>query len=233
MERFSREIMLIGQERFDKLSSAHIAVFGIGGVGSYVCEALARAGIGKMTLIDNDCVSNTNINRQLVALESTVGLPKTKVMADRILDINPACEINTVNEFYLPEKAEDFHLDYDYVIDCIDTVSGKLSLIERCYNGKIRIISCMGTGNKLNASLLKISDIFKTSVCPLARVIRKECKDRGILSLKVCYSEEQPIKPQNANEHTHTGRPVPASISFVPSVAGLLIADEVIRDIIQ
>lgn len=233
MNRFSREEMLLGAEAMEKLKNAHVAVFGIGGVGSYVCEALVRAGVGNLTLIDNDVVSETNINRQLVALESTVGVAKTKVMADRINDINPNANVSAVNMFYLPENAEDFPLDgYTYIVDCIDTVSGKLSLIERAYNSGINIISSMGTGNKLYGEKLKISDIYKTSVCPLARVIRKGCKDRGIKKLKVCYSEEMPIKHSDMSETTNAGRPIPGSVSFVPSVAGLLIAGEVVRDII-
>lgn len=234
MNRFSREEMLLGAEAMEKLKNAHVAVFGIGGVGSYVCEALSRAGVGNLTLVDNDVVSETNINRQLVALESTVGIAKTKVMADRIKDINPKANVSVVNMFYLPENAEDFPLSgYTYIVDCIDTVSGKLSLIERAYNSGINIISSMGTGNKLYGEQLKISDIYKTSVCPLARVIRKGCKDQGIKKLKVCYSEEMPVKYNNSTETTNAGRPVPGSISFVPSVAGLLIAGEVVRDIID
>ena len=234
MNRFSREEMLIGTDGMLSLKNSHIAVFGIGGVGSFVCEALARAGVGKLTLIDNDTVSPTNINRQLVALESTVGLLKTKVMKDRIADINPEAEVFEINDFYLPENAHLFPLEnYNYIVDCIDTVSGKLSLIERADKAGINIISCMGTGNKLYGDRLKISDIYKTSVCPLARVIRKGCKDRNIKSLKVCYSEEMPVKNEPTDEKTNSGRPVPGSVSFVPSVAGLLIAGEVVRDIIS
>lgn len=233
MERFIREKMLIGEAAFKKLTESHVAVFGIGGVGSYVCEALIRAGVGVMTFIDNDTVSLTNINRQLPALENTIGNFKTEVMKKRAEEINPKVKINIINKFYLPENAHEFPLDeYSYVVDCIDTVSGKISLIERCSASGIKIISCMGTGNKIQGEMLKIADIYSTSVCPLARVIRKECKERNIPSLKVCFSKEQPIKPMFTDEATHTGRPVPGSISFVPSVAGLLIAGEVIRDII-
>ena len=232
---FMREEMLIGKDALKKLGNSHVAVFGIGGVGSFVCEALARAGVGKFTLIDNDTVSQSNINRQLIALTSTIGELKTKVMKNRILDINPECEVREINEFYLPENAHRIHLEqFDYVVDCIDTVSGKISLIERTFEEKINIISSMGTGNKLRGDLLKISDIYSTTVCPLARVIRKECKNRGIDKLKVLYSEEEPIKQSlESCEKTNSGRPVPGSISFVPSVAGLLIAGEVIRDLIQ
>lgn len=234
-ESFVREEMIIGKDALKKLNNSHIAVFGIGGVGSFVCEALARAGIGKLTLIDNDTVSQSNINRQLIALTSTVGELKTKVMKNRILDINPMCQVTEINEFYLPENAHSIQLDqFDYVVDCIDTVSGKMSLIERTYKSKISIISSMGTGNKLRGDLLKISDIYSTRVCPLARVIRKECKSRGIDRLKVLYSEEEAIKQSgDFCIKTNSGRPVPGSISFVPSVAGLLMAGEVIRDLIQ
>ena len=233
MDRFSREKTLIGEEKFDILTSAHVAVFGIGGVGGYVCEALARAGIGEFTLIDNDDVSETNINRQIIALSSTIGKLKTTVMKERIEDINPSCIVHENNMFYLPENAHEFPLNsFDYIVDCIDTVSGKISLIESANRLNIRIISCMGTGNKLHGEKLKIADIYDTSVCPLARVIRKECKDRKVKKLKVLYSDEQPVKTPEGLEKTHLGRPVPSSISFVPSVAGLLIAGEVVRDII-
>ena len=233
MDRFSREKTLIGEEKFDILTSAHVAVFGIGGVGGYVCEALARAGIGEFTLIDNDDVSETNINRQIIALSSTIGKLKTTVMKERIEDINPSCIVHENNMFYLPENANEFPLNsFDYIVDCIDTVSGKISLIESANRLNIRIISCMGTGNKLHGEKLKIADIYDTSVCPLARVIRKECKDRKVKKLKVLYSDEQPVKTPEGLEKTHLGRPVPSSISFVPSVAGLLIAGEVVRDII-
>ena len=233
MDRFSREKTLIGEEKFNILKSAHIAVFGIGGVGGYACEALARAGVGEITLIDNDVVSETNINRQIVALNSTVGRPKTTVMKERIADINPVCIVHEINLFYLPENAREFPLEsFDYIVDCIDTVSGKISLIEIAHSLGIKIISCMGTGNKIHGEKLKIANIYDTSVCPLARVIRKECKDRNIKKLKVLYSDEQPVKSSESLEKTHLGRPVPSSISFVPSVAGLLIAGEVVRDII-
>lgn len=233
MDRFSREKTLIGEEKFDILTSAHVAVFGIGGVGGYVCEALARAGIGEFTLIDNDDVSETNINRQIIAFSSTIGKLKTTVMKERIEDINPSCIVHENNMFYLPENANEFPLNsFDYIVDCIDTVSGKISLIESANRLNIRIISCMGTGNKIHGERLKIADIYDTSVCPLARVIRKECKDRKVKKLKVLYSDEQPVKITESLEKTHLGRPVPSSISFVPSVAGLLIAGEVVRDII-
>lgn len=234
MNRFSREITLIGEEKFKLLENAHVAVFGIGGVGGYVAEALARAGVGEITLIDNDVVSETNINRQIVALGSTIGKFKTSVMKERIEDINPSCKVFEINKFYLPENSQEFPIDtFDYMVDCIDTVSGKISLIVEANSRGKRIISCMGTGNKIHGEKLKIADIYNTSVCPLARVIRKECKDRNIKKLKVLYSDEQPVKSADVSEKTHLGRPVPSSISFVPSVAGLLIAGEVVRDIIK
>ncbi len=235
MDRFEREKTLIGEVCFNKLASASVAVFGIGGVGGYVCEALARAGIGNITLVDNDVVSITNINRQIVALDSTIGRLKTSVMKERIKDINPNAMVDEINMFYLPENSKNFPIgDYDYIIDCIDTISGKLSLIEEANRLGVKIISCMGTGNKIYGERLKITDIYNTSMCPLAKVIRKECKERNIKKLKVLYSDEQPIKhTEDTNEKTHLGRPVPSSISFVPPVAGLLIAGEVIRDIAE
>ncbi len=233
MKRFDREKTLIGDEKFNMLQSAHVAVFGIGGVGGFVAEALARAGVGKITLVDNDVVSLTNINRQIVALNSTIGKLKTAVMKERITDINPDADIREINTFYLPENADEFPIDsFDYIVDCIDTISGKISLIEVANKLNKRIISCMGTGNKIHGEKLKVADIYDTSVCPLARVVRKECKDRKIKKLKVIYSDEQPVKSLQTLEKTHLGRPVPSSISFVPSVAGLLIAGEVVRDII-
>ena len=230
MQRFEREIMMIGKDGFDRLRNSHIAVFGVGGVGSFACEALARAGVGELTLTDSDCVSVTNINRQLIALSSTVGRKKTSVMRERISDINENAAVHEINKFYLPENAEEFPLDgYDYIADCIDTVSGKLSLAEHANRAGVPIISCMGTGNKLHPELLEITDIYKTSVCPLARVMRRECRARGINSLKVIYSKEEPRKPLvPAGE-----KPVPASISFVPSAAGLMIAGEIVRDILK
>ena len=234
MERFIREKMIIGDDAFYKINNSHIAVFGIGGVGSYVCEALARAGVGELTLVDNDIVSKSNINRQLVALSSTIGQYKTTVMKHRINDINPYISVNEIKKFYLPENESDFPLDnYDYVIDCIDTVSAKLSLAERCTKSNIKIISSMGTGNKIHGEMLEIDDLYNTSVCPLARVMRRECNKRNIKKLKVLYSKEEPITPfQMTTTELKNNRIAPGSISFVPSVAGLLIAGEVIRDLI-
>lgn len=228
METFSqRTEMLIGTAATKKLKSSCVAVFGIGGVGSFVCEALARAGIGKLILVDNDTIKESNINRQLIALNSTVGKFKTDVAKDRLLDINPEISIETYKLFYLPETSEKIDFSkFDYVVDAIDTVSGKLQIIEKAYESKIPVISSMGTGNKLDPTAFEITDIYKTSVCPLARVMRYELKKRGIKKLKVLYSKETPIKPQGPER-------TPASISFVPSVAGLIIAGEVIKDLIK
>ncbi len=230
MEEFIRTQMLIGAERLDNIKNSKIAVFGIGGVGSYVAEALARCGVGSILLVDNDTISISNINRQLIALHSTVGRQKTEVMRDRILDINPLCSVSCKNVFYT--KPEDINISgFDYVIDAIDTISAKLTLISEAKRLGIPIISSMGTGNKLDASSFKITDISKTSVCPLARVMRRELKNRGITKLKVLYSDEAPLTP-TINISENGRRQVPSSISFVPSVAGLLIAGEVIKDLI-
>lgn len=225
MEIYKRTDMLIGEDNRKKLGRAHVAVFGVGGVGSYVCEALARAGVGTLTLIDGDTVQESNINRQLIALHSTVGLDKVEVMKTRIYDINPSINVYAKKVFYGDDTAEalDFS-QFSYVVDAIDTVTSKLLIIENAKKFDVPIISSMGTGNKLDASAFKICDIKKTSVCPLARVMRSELRSRGIENIKVLYSEEQ---PQNCE-----GGRTPASISFVPSVAGLLIAGEVIKDII-
>lgn len=233
MNEFIRTQMLLGEESVEKLKKSSVLVFGIGGVGSYVCEALARSAIGKLTLVDNDTVSESNINRQLIALHSTIGKFKTDVMANRIKDINPKCVVDTKNIFYTQENGEciDFN-EYDYIVDCIDTVTSKLYIIQRAYELNIPIISSMGTGNKLNASEFLISDISKTSVCPLARVMRRELKARQIPKLKVLWSKENPIKPQFLVDENNNKLP-PGSVSFVPSVAGLLIAGEVIKDIIN
>ncbi len=227
MDMFCRTDMLIGKENRKKLENSNIAVFGIGGVGSYTCEALARAGIGQLTIIDNDTVSPSNINRQLIALRSTVGQKKVDVAAARIRDINPAVSVDAKDIFYCADTADclDFSR-FDYVIDAIDTVASKLLIIEKAKHCGVPVISCMGTGNKLDPTQFKISDINKTSVCPLARVMRRELKLRGITKVKVLFSTELPQK------HGDSPR-VPASISFVPSVAGLLIAGEVIKDIIK
>lgn len=231
INRFSRTEMIFGTEAMEKLKSAHVAVFGIGGVGGHAAEAVARCGVGKITLFDNDTVSVTNINRQAVAADSTVGRYKTEVMRERILDINPRAEVTVYNTFYLPENADDFPLDeYSYIIDAIDTVSAKTELAVRADTLGIPMISSMGTGNKLDPCMLEVTDIYKTSVCPLARVMRRELKNRGVSSLKVVYSRETPITPSESEEQT-SKRAVPGSVSFVPSVAGLIIAGEAVKDI--
>ena len=224
-DRYSRTEMIIGPEAVDKIKAASVIVFGIGGVGSYVVEGLARAGVGKLVLVDNDVVDITNINRQLPALHSTIGKPKAQVMAERVKDINPDCDVEAVECFFMPDTADGFDFTrFDYVVDAIDTVTGKLALIEKAYNEDVPVISSMGTGNKLDPSRFKITAIKKTKVCPLAKVMRKELKSRGIKGVKVLYSEEEPIKQEGVR--------TPGSISFVPSVAGLMIAGEVVRDII-
>ncbi len=232
MTDFSRTELVLG-DSIQKLFCSHIAVFGIGGVGSYVAEALARCGVGKLTLVDSDNVSASNINRQIIALNSTVGKPKTSVMKDRIADINPDAQVFCHNMFFTAENADSMDFSqFDYVVDAIDTVSSKLLIAQICDKLNIPLISSMGTGNKLHPEMFKIADISKTSVCPLARVMRRELKLRGIKKLKVLYSEEIPIKPQyNENSEKKGSGMAPGSISFVPSVAGLMIAGEVIRDI--
>lgn len=227
---FSRAELLLGEEALHKLRSARVALFGIGGVGSFAAEALARGGVGHITLVDGDTVSITNINRQLIALHSTVGKEKTAVMAERIADISPETEVETYPVVYGAENRDllDF-FTYDYVIDAIDTVTSKLILIEEAKKAGVPVISCMGTGNKFHPERFEVTDISKTSVCPLAKVMRKELKVRGIKNVKVVYSKEEPQKPAESPE---TGkRQIPGSLSFVPPVAGLLLAGEVIRHI--
>lgn len=219
---YSRTQKLIGENALNKLKKAKIIVFGLGGVGSYVVEALVRAGVGNIAIVDRDTINHTNINRQLIALHSTIGRLKTDVSEERIKDINPDIKVEKYSIFYDKESAKEINLgQYDYIVDAIDTVTSKLLLVERASEVKVPIISSMGTGNKLNPTLFEVADIYKTSVCPLARVMRNELKNRGIPSLKVVYSKEQPA----VKERT------PASISFVPPAAGLLIAAEVIKDI--
>lgn len=227
---FSRAELLLGEEALEKLRSARVALFGIGGVGSFAAEALARGGVGHITLVDGDTVSITNINRQLIALHSTVGKEKTAVMAERIADISPETEVETYPVVYGAENRDllDFST-YDYVIDAIDTVTSKLILIEEAKKAGVPVLSCMGTGNKFHPERFEVTDISKTSVCPLAKVMRKELKVRGIKNVKVVYSKEEPQKPAESPE---TGkRQIPGSLSFVPPVAGLLLAGEVIRHI--
>lgn len=227
--QFSRTEMLIGAEALEKLKNARVAVFGVGGVGSYVVEALARSGVGTLDIIDNDTVNVTNINRQLIALNSTVGKFKVDCAKERILDINPAAIVNIYKTFYLPENADKFNFtQYDYIVDAIDTVTAKIDIICRAEKLGVPVISSMGTGNKLDPTLFEVTDIYKTEGCPLARVMRRELKARGIKKLKVVYSKE---KPQKCGEEN--GKPIPASISFVPSVAGLIIAGEVIKDLMR
>lgn len=230
--QFSRTALLIGEEGVEKLKNSRVAVFGVGGVGGYVVEALARSGVGALELIDKDVVSVSNINRQIIALHSTVGRLKTEVMAERIKDINPACQVSVRNLFYLPETAEEFDFSaYDYVVDAIDTVSGKIALVEQANKANVPVISSMGAGNKLDATAFEVSDITKTSVCPLARVIRRELKKRGIEHLKVVYSKEEPQPSSLVDEES--GKPIPGSIAFVPSVVGLIIAGEVVKDLVK
>lgn len=220
---YERTALLIGEDGVEKLRSSKVALFGVGGVGGYVAEALIRAGVGHMILVDNDVVSESNLNRQIVALRSNIGRLKTECMKERILDINPDADIELKSMFYLPETADSVDLSgCDYVVDAIDTVTAKIELIVRCRNLGIPILSSCGTGAKLHPELFKITDIYKTSVCPLAKVLRKELRDRGVEHLKVLYSEEVPITRD---------RP-PGTLSYVPSAAGLLIAGEVIRDLI-
>lgn len=240
INEYSRTELLIGAAAMERLNAATVMVFGVGGVGSHCIEALARSGIGTLILIDNDTVSLTNINRQSIAYHSTVGQMKTKVMAERILDIDPAITVRTYETFVLPEnlaclldQENNSERKIDYIIDAIDTVSAKIALVEEAQRRKIRLISSMGTGNKLHPELFEITDLAKTSVCPLCRVMRRELKNRGITHLKVLYSREKPVdvSGRETGEDTGKRRSVPGSISFVPPVAGLLIAGEVIREL--
>lgn len=232
MEKFLRTENLIGKENLKKLKNSRVAIFGIGGVGGYVAEALVRSGIGAIDIIDNDMVDITNINRQIIATVSTVGKLKTDVMEQRILEINPEIKIVKHNLFYNSDTAGNFDFTkYNYIVDAIDTVTSKIELILRANACNTPIISSMGTGNKLNPAELEVADIYKTSVCPLARVMRYELKKRGIKKLKVIYSKEEPIKPKITEEAN--GRHIPASSSFVPAAAGLIIASEVVKDIIN
>ena len=235
LNEFSRMEILLGEEGVDCLAACKVAVFGLGGVGSYVAEALARCGIGGLTLVDHDVVSVTNINRQLYALHSTVGKRKTLVARERIRDISPDILVKTYETFYNADTVDLFDFsEYDYIVDAIDTVSSKLLLIENAKTAGTPVISCMGTGNKLDPTKFEITDIAKTSVCPLAKVMRHELRKRGIRKVKVLYSKEKPIKNVDKNKETkgNTQRPVPGSISFVPSVAGLCIASEVVKDLL-
>lgn len=230
LEQFSRTELLFGKQAMEHLSECRVAIFGIGGVGGYVCEALARSGVGAFDLIDNDTVCLSNINRQIIATVKTVGRYKTEVMKERILDINPEAKVNTYQCFFLPENASDFPFEeYDYVVDAIDTVTAKIELVMQCEKMGIPIISSMGAGNKLDPTQFRVADIYKTKMDPLARVMRYELKKRDIKKLKVVYSEEEPIRP--AEEIIVNGKATPGSTAFVPSVAGLTIASEVIKDL--
>lgn len=225
---FSRSEMLLGKENINKLKNSSVAVFGIGGVGGHCVLALARAGVGKLTLVDNDVVSVSNINRQAVAFCDTVGKQKTEVMKEMLLKINPEIKVETKNIFFLPENKDEFNFEeFDYIVDAIDTVSGKICLVECAKENGVEIISSMGAGNKLNPTQFEVADIYKTSVCPLAKVMRKELKQRGIKNLKVVYSKEKALKPMGETD----GR-TPGSVSFVPSVVGIIMASEVVKDII-
>ena len=231
-EQFSRSAMIVGEEALEKLAACRIALFGVGGVGGFALEALARCAVGEIDLIDNDTVNITNINRQIIALHTTVGKYKVDVAKERAMDINPDAKINVYKTFYLPENSAQFDFSkYDYVIDCVDTVTAKLEIVQNAKRAGVPVISCMGTGNKLDPTRFEVSDIYKTSVCPLSKVMRRELKKRNIDSLKVVYSKEEPVNlavPKNGEE-----RIPPASVSFVPSVAGLIIAGEVIKDLID
>ena len=234
MNAFSRTELLLGPEAMERLSHCRVAIFGIGGVGSFAAEAIARCGIGAMTLFDNDEVCLTNLNRQLIALNSTIGQKKVEVMRQRIRDINPDCIVETYACFYTADNAPEFDLKrFDYIVDAIDTVSSKLTLIEEAKRAGVPVISSMGAGNKLDPARFEVADIYKTSVCPLAKVMRRELRKRGIESLKVVYSREEPITPLASEDETAPmgRRQIPGSIAFVPSVAGLILASEVIKDL--
>ena len=233
-EQFLRTAMLLGAESLEKLQKARVAVFGLGGVGGYTVEALARAGIGALDLVDNDTISLSNVNRQILATHSTVGMDKTEAAKLRVLDINPECVVRTHKVFYTSETADQFDFTaYDYILDAIDTVTGKLALVERANAVGTPIICCMGTGNKLDASAFQVADISKTSMCPLARIMRKELGKRGIKHLKVVYSQEEALTPTGWEEEAAAigKRQIPGSVSFVPGAAGLILAGEVIKDL--
>lgn len=224
MSFLDRTVLLIGEEGLEKLKNSHICIFGIGGVGGAAAEALARSGVGTLTIVDADNVDITNVNRQILTTQNNVGADKVDAGEERLLSINPDLKINKRKIFYLPENADTFDFSiYDYVVDCVDTVVAKLSIIERCYKDNIPVISAMGAGNKMHPEMFRVGDIYETTVCPLAKVIRKECKSRGIKSLKVVYSTELPV----------TNHRPPGSISFVPPVMGYIMAGEVVRDLVN
>ena len=238
-DQYSRTRLLLGNDGLERLKNAHVALFGLGGVGGHAAEALARAGVGRMDLIDDDTVSLTNLNRQLLATHSAIGRYKVDVAAERIRDIDPTIQVRTYKTFYLPETAEQFDFSqYDYVLDAIDTVTGKLALIAQAKAAGTRVISCMGTGNKLDPTAFRVADIAKTSGCALARIMRKECAKRGIRGVKVVYSEELPRTPMETGEtepqrEGSSRRSTPGSVAFVPGVAGLIMAGEVIKELAQ
>lgn len=233
-QRFSRAERIFGADGMERLRSSCVAVFGVGGVGSYIAEGLARSGVGHIHLIDSDEVDMTNLNRQLEALSDTVGKPKAEAMKQRILQINPECDVVVHNCFFLPENSDDFDFtQYDYVADAVDTVTAKIELVMKAQREGAPIISSMGTGNKLCPAMLEVSDIYKTSVCPLARVMRQELKKRGVKKLKVVYSKEEPIKALASEEENAHRRSIPASAVFVPGTAGLIIASEIVKDILN
>lgn len=232
MQEFCRMEMLVGAEALNKLNSCHVAVFGIGGVGCYTVEALARAGVGKLTIVDDDSFATSNVNRQLYALQSTIGQSKVEVAKGRIADINPNCQVDARKVRFDGQSCGQFDFaQFDYVVDAIDTVTSKLLLAKLCFDAGTPIISCMGTGNKLDPTAFEVADIFQTSVCPLAKVMRKELRALGVDKLKVVYSKEVPQTP--AQLETSNKRQTPSSISFVPSVAGLILAGEVVKDLIK
>ena len=228
----TRTRALLGEDGANRLKNSHVAVFGLGGVGGHLSEALARAGVGAIDIFDKDTVSMSNINRQIIALHSTVGMSKVDVMKRRILDINPECRVNAYEVFYLPENADDYDLSvYDYIVDAVDTVSAKLELICRADRVGVPVISAMGAGNKTDPTLFEVANINETTVCPLARVIRRELKKRGVKALKVVYSKEEPVRRDDAE--IENGKAIPGSLSFVPSVMGLIMAGEVVKDLIK
>ena len=235
-DRFSRTQLLLGPSAMDILSKARVAVFGIGGVGGYVVEALVRSGIGAIDIIDKDIVDITNINRQIIAVEENIGLNKVDVMAQRIHSINPQCQVSAHHCFYLPDTKDQFDLsEYDYVVDAVDTITAKLLLIEEAHRCKTPIISSMGAANKIDPTAFEVSDIYKTSICPLAKIIRKECRKRGIDKFKVVYSKEPVCETYDntvPDENDATYRPTPGSVAFVPPVVGLIIAGEVVKDLV-
>lgn len=231
LTQFSRTELLLGKEAMDRLSGSRVAVFGIGGVGGYVCEALVRSGIGAFDLIDHDKVCLTNLNRQIIATQKTIGRYKTEVMKERMLEINPEAEVREHRCFFLPENADEFPFEeYDYIVDAVDTVTAKIALVLKAQEKNVPIISSMGAGNKLDGSQFRVADIYKTNMCPLAKVMRRELKKRGVKRLKVVYSEEKPVMPLEDMSGSER-KAVPGSVAFVPSVAGLILAGEVVKDL--